>query len=73
MFLQNDDTLPDLPDSNLETGVLPTEIRKLVESRKQVKQLMKQPDLSPELKMQVNHFSNKILVDCNIQFFIKKY
>lgn len=31
----------ELPDPDLEPGVLPTEIRKLVESRRQVKQLMK--------------------------------
>lgn len=34
-------------------GVLPKEIRKLVERRRQVKQLMKQPDLNPDLYMQV--------------------
>ncbi|XP_042236184.1 DNA polymerase alpha catalytic subunit-like [Homarus americanus] len=44
--------LPALPDQELEPGVLPTEIRKLVESRKQVKQMMKQPDLSNDLKLQ---------------------
>ena len=42
-----------LPDPDLEPGILPTEIRKLVQSRKQVKQLMKLPDLSKELYMQV--------------------
>lgn len=31
----------EVPDSGLEPGILPTEIRKLVESRRQVKQLMK--------------------------------
>ncbi|KAK3094405.1 hypothetical protein FSP39_001308, partial [Pinctada imbricata] len=45
------DALPDLPDQDLEPGVLPTEIRKLVESRRQVKQLMKQ-DVSAEQYMQ---------------------
>ena len=43
----------ELPDPDLEPGVLPTEIRKLVQSRRQVKQLMKTPDLSQELYMQV--------------------
>ncbi|XP_052105058.1 DNA polymerase alpha catalytic subunit-like [Mytilus californianus] len=33
--------LVEVPDSGLEPGILPTEIRKLVESRRQVKQLMK--------------------------------
>ncbi|XP_076661417.1 DNA polymerase alpha catalytic subunit [Halictus rubicundus] len=43
-----------IPESNLEPGVIPTEIRKLVESRVEVKKLMKAPNLSPELKMQYN-------------------
>lgn len=34
-------------------GILPKEIRKLVERRKQVKQLMKQQDINPDLYMQV--------------------
>lgn len=48
----NEEALPELPDQELEPGILPTEIRKLVESRKQVKQLMKQQDLSNDLKLQ---------------------
>ncbi|XP_032664334.1 DNA polymerase alpha catalytic subunit [Odontomachus brunneus] len=40
-----------IPDSTLETGVIPTEIYKLVKSRQQIKQLMKTPNLSPEQKM----------------------
>nr|XP_033339559.1 DNA polymerase alpha catalytic subunit isoform X1 [Megalopta genalis] len=43
-----------IPESNLEPGVIPTEIRKLVESRVEVKKLMKAPNNSPELKMQYN-------------------
>ncbi|XP_017309249.1 DNA polymerase alpha catalytic subunit isoform X2 [Ictalurus punctatus] len=46
------DEVPDLPDPDLEMGVLPKEIRKLVERRRQVKQLMKQPDLNPDLYLQ---------------------
>nr|XP_032834503.1 DNA polymerase alpha catalytic subunit isoform X2 [Petromyzon marinus] len=49
---QGADWIPDLPESGLELGVLPTEIRKLVERRKQVKGLMKQADLNPDLYMQ---------------------
>ncbi|XP_045609445.1 DNA polymerase alpha catalytic subunit [Procambarus clarkii] len=49
---ENDEEMPALPDPELEPGVLPTEIRKLVESRRQVKQMMKQPDLSIDLKQQ---------------------
>ncbi|KAF5306657.1 hypothetical protein FQA39_LY08846 [Lamprigera yunnana] len=43
-----------LPDQNIPQGILPTEIRKLVESRREVKKLMNSPDLSPDLKMQYN-------------------
>lgn len=46
------DEVPELPDPDLEMGVLPKEIRKLVERRRQVKQLMKQTDLNPDLYMQ---------------------
>ncbi|BFZ06575.1 hypothetical protein BsWGS_09614 [Bradybaena similaris] len=41
-----------LPDPDLEPGVLPTEIRKLVDSRKLVKTLMKNSDVTPEQMMQ---------------------
>lgn len=34
--------------------MVPTEIRKLVESRVEVKKLMKSTNISPELKMQYN-------------------
>uniref|UniRef100_A0A3Q3JG07 DNA polymerase n=1 Tax=Monopterus albus TaxID=43700 RepID=A0A3Q3JG07_MONAL len=44
--------IPEIPDSNLEMGILPKEIRKLVERRRQVKQLMKQQDLNPDLYLQ---------------------
>uniref|UniRef100_A0A674HWU5 DNA polymerase n=1 Tax=Terrapene triunguis TaxID=2587831 RepID=A0A674HWU5_9SAUR len=44
--------IPELPDPSLEMGILPKEIRKLVERRRQVKQLMKQPDLNPDLYLQ---------------------
>ncbi|KAL7840672.1 hypothetical protein AOLI_G00259950 [Acnodon oligacanthus] len=46
------DEVPELPDTDLEMGVLPKEIRKLVERRRHVKQLMKQPDLNPDLYLQ---------------------
>ncbi|XP_036414647.1 DNA polymerase alpha catalytic subunit [Colossoma macropomum] len=46
------DEVPELPDPDLEMGVLPKEIRKLVERRRQVKQLMKQADLNPDLYLQ---------------------
>ncbi|XP_054830106.1 DNA polymerase alpha catalytic subunit [Eublepharis macularius] len=44
--------IPELPDPSLEMGILPKEIRKLVERRRQVKQLMKQPDLNSDLYLQ---------------------
>lgn len=49
---EEQEQIPELPDPNLEMGILPREIRKLVERRKQVKQLMKQPDLNPDLVLQ---------------------
>uniref|UniRef100_A0A673NME3 DNA polymerase n=1 Tax=Sinocyclocheilus rhinocerous TaxID=307959 RepID=A0A673NME3_9TELE len=49
---EDDDEIPELPDLSLEMGILPKEIRKLVERRRQVKQLMKQADLNPDLYLQ---------------------
>lgn len=42
-----------LPEQGMEAGVLPTEIRKLVESRREVKKLMKEPNLTKDRKLQV--------------------
>uniref|UniRef100_A0A8C0F8T7 DNA polymerase n=1 Tax=Bubo bubo TaxID=30461 RepID=A0A8C0F8T7_BUBBB len=50
--VEEEEEIPELPDPSLEMGVLPKEIRKLVERRRQVKQLMKQPDLNPDLYLQ---------------------
>lgn len=50
----NADELPLPPDSSVEAGILPKQIRRLVESRRNVKSLMNKPNLSPELKMQYN-------------------
>ncbi|TKS87838.1 DNA polymerase alpha catalytic subunit [Collichthys lucidus] len=44
--------IPEIPDPDLDMGILPKEIRKLVERRKQVKQLMKQQDVNPDLYLQ---------------------
>ncbi|XP_049622790.1 DNA polymerase alpha catalytic subunit [Suncus etruscus] len=49
---EEQEQIPELPDPSLEMGILPREIRKLVERRKQVKQLMKQQDLNPDLILQ---------------------
>ncbi|OXB62902.1 hypothetical protein ASZ78_001024 [Callipepla squamata] len=50
--VEEEEEIPELPDPSLEMGILPKEIRKLVERRRQVKQLMKQPDLNPDLYLQ---------------------
>lgn len=49
---EDQDEIPELPHPDLEMGILPREIRKLVERRRHVKQLMKQPDLNPDLYLQ---------------------
>uniref|UniRef100_A0A671T8Z9 DNA polymerase n=1 Tax=Sinocyclocheilus anshuiensis TaxID=1608454 RepID=A0A671T8Z9_9TELE len=49
---EDDDEIPELPDQSLEMGILPKEIRKLVERRRQVKHLMKQADLNPDVYLQ---------------------
>ncbi|KAH8271225.1 hypothetical protein KR018_001622, partial [Drosophila ironensis] len=46
------DELPTLPEAKTEAGILPLQLKRLVESRKEVKKLMAAPDLSPELQMQ---------------------
>ncbi|XP_017784640.1 PREDICTED: DNA polymerase alpha catalytic subunit isoform X2 [Nicrophorus vespilloides] len=43
-----------LPDKSIPPGILPSEIRKLVESRREVKKLMNNSDLSQDLQMQYN-------------------
>lgn len=57
LWRQEDESeeVPEIPDPNLDLGILPKEIRKLVERRKQVKQLMKQQDINPDAYMQVGH------------------
>lgn len=60
-LLQQEDEaeeIPEIPDPSLEMGILPKEIRKLVERRKQVKQLMKQQDLNPDLYLQVRTWTH---------------
>ncbi|RNA18984.1 DNA polymerase alpha catalytic subunit [Brachionus plicatilis] len=48
-YLENFIKVPALDEKQ---GILPMEIRKLVDSRRQVKQLMQEKNLSPDLKMQ---------------------
>lgn len=46
--------LIDSTEKSVSQGILPTEIRKLVESRREVKKLMNASDITNELKMQYN-------------------
>lgn len=47
-----DSVPPSLPDSSVELGVLPRQIRRLVESRREVKKLMANPDIEPDQRQQ---------------------
>lgn len=66
----DEDWIPGVPDSDLPAGILPTEIRRLVERRKQVKQLMKTPDLNQDLKLQVSLHLRKISVPVVCSFLL---
>lgn len=44
--------LPQLPDSNDEPGILPQQLKRLVDSRREVKKLLSSTNLSQELKLQ---------------------
>lgn len=46
--------LPSPPDESVELGILPRQIRRLVESRRSVKALMAKPNLPADRKMQYN-------------------
>ena len=48
-----DTFIPEVPESGLDPGVLPTEIRKLVDRRRAVKGMMKQQGLSHDQYVQV--------------------
>ncbi|CAO1439985.1 unnamed protein product [Diamesa tonsa] len=48
----NPNELPTPPDSSADLGILPRQIRRLVESRKSVKKLMQTPNISAAQKMQ---------------------
>ncbi len=50
--VKEEDYIPELPSTDSEPGILPTEIRKLVESRRAVKSLLKDPNISEDQKMQ---------------------
>ena len=46
--------IPEVPEDGTSTGVLPSEIKKLVERRRATKSLMKDPNLSTDLRLQYN-------------------
>lgn len=50
----NADIESELTANTDKMGILPTEIKKLVDSRREVKKLMANPDLSPEVRMKYN-------------------
>ncbi|CAD5116920.1 DgyrCDS5761 [Dimorphilus gyrociliatus] len=50
--IDDEEFIPDVPPSDSETGILPTEIRKLVHSRRDVKALMKKTDPNSDLYVQ---------------------
>jgi DNA polymerase alpha subunit A len=50
--IKEEDYIPELPEAGSEAGVLPTEIKKLVESRRAVKKLLANPDISEDQRLQ---------------------
>ncbi|KAA0704573.1 DNA polymerase alpha catalytic subunit [Triplophysa tibetana] len=64
---EDDDEIPEVPDQSLEMGILPKEIRKLVERRRHVKQLMKQQDLNPDLYMQILMHTKEMVQRMNLE------
>ena len=46
--------LPNLPDGSVQAGILPTEIKKLVDSRRSVKDILKDEKLSEAQRQQLN-------------------
>lgn len=48
----DEEQLPDVPEAGQDVGILPTEIRTLVERRKQVKQLLKSVPVGSDLYLQ---------------------
>lgn len=53
---EGEDNVPDVPDANVAQGLLPRLLKTLVDRRRQVKKLMKDPKLSNTEKMQVRFF-----------------
>ena len=55
--------LPDIPEQDLEAGILPRLLKSLVERRKQVKALMKQKDLSVNQLSSVLYILTSLIFD----------
>ena len=51
---EGDLILPDLPESTTLPGILPTQIKKLVDSRRSVKDLLKKDSMSEAQRQQLN-------------------
>ena len=69
---EKNDEIPNIPDSNLETGLLPKIISGLVKRRREVKKLMKNPKLSSIEYSQVESFSLKNLTSASL-ISVKKH
>ena len=64
----DEDYIPELPPQDSEPGVLPTEIRKLVDSRRQVKKLLKGAGLSEEQRMQMDLRQKALKITANSMY-----
>ena len=56
MFQDNEERVPDIPDSGLPQGILPKLLASLVDRRRQVKRLLKDPHIAESVRMQVGYF-----------------
>ncbi len=64
----NKEVIPDLPDSAMEQGILPKQIRRLVESRRDVKKLMANPDLNSVVRMQYHTRQQALKLTANSMY-----
>lgn len=64
----NPEDQPAIPDPKIETGVLPRQIKRLVESRREVKKLMANPNLTPELKQQYDIRQHALKLTANSMY-----
>ncbi|KAG4074677.1 hypothetical protein HA402_004548 [Bradysia odoriphaga] len=64
----NKEIIPDLPDPGTEQGILPKQIRRLVESRRDVKKLMANPDLKSIVRMQYHTRQQALKLTANSMY-----